>query len=276
LQVPGLTSAAPPAPLPLPAPEPSVSRTNRLLSQYNSHFDVRHAVDWIDLEQCHRMRYQVYCIENPYEDPADNPDGLEIDRFDGHAAHVLLRHKTTGKPVGAVRLILPWPGIPQNSFPIQQICAESQLIDPERMPLAQSAEISRFCLSKAVRRDLARQFDSGVELSPYVTLGLIRGLVQLSAEHAIRHWFIVVEPALLRFLKRLGLLFEPLGPLVEHHGMRQPCHADLDRLLAGAATLRPDVWSVITGEGCLWPPRARPAGTRIRYARAHIPARMVS
>jgi len=241
-----------------PSPiHPAGSDQAKLLRSYDRHFDVRIADDAIDLEQVHRLRYQVYCVENPFEDPAAHPHGREIDEYDDRSVHALLRHKATGMPIGAVRLILPHPGMPQDSFPMQQVCRHPTLNDPARFPVRRTAEVSRFCLSKNARRHLGDQFANDKELVPYFTLGLIRGLVQLSVANDISHWCIVVEPALLRFLKRLGLNFEPVGPLVDYHGMRQPCHADLEKLLAHCKIVRPDVWSVITGDGTLWPPRQK-------------------
>jgi N-acyl amino acid synthase of PEP-CTERM/exosortase system len=61
----------------------------------------------------------------------------------------------------------------------------------------------------------------------------------------------VVEPALLRVLRNFGLVFTPVGPLVDHHGRRQPAAANLNELLATCRRLRPDVWSVITDDGKL-------------------------
>jgi N-acyl amino acid synthase of PEP-CTERM/exosortase system len=217
------------------------------------------------LGQAHRLRYQVYCVENPFENPADNPDGLERDSYDAHSVHSLLSHRDTGHLVGAVRLILPRPEGAGHSFPMQAICMDAALADPRVFPVERAAEVSRFCVSKDFRRRLgeSRYADVGEaeararaaeerRLMPYVTLGLIRGLVQMSIDHGVRHWAIVVEPPLLRLLKTLGFIFQEIGPLVEHHGLRQPCHADLLQLLEGVRRLRPDVWDVVTERGRLW------------------------
>jgi N-acyl amino acid synthase of PEP-CTERM/exosortase system len=40
-----------------------------------------------------------------------------------------------------------------------------------------------------------------------------------------------MEPALIRILTRFGVEFTPIGDLMEHHGLRQPCVARLDDLL---------------------------------------------
>jgi hypothetical protein len=47
--------------------------------------------------------------------------------------------------------------------------------------------------------------------------------------------------------------FNPLGPLVEYHGRRQPCWVDLGIMLDRVHAERPDVWNVITDGGRLWP-----------------------
>ena len=40
------------------------------------------------LEQSYRLRYQVYCLERKFLRAEDYPNGLEIDVFDRHAAHI--------------------------------------------------------------------------------------------------------------------------------------------------------------------------------------------
>ncbi len=236
-----------------------------LAAAYDRHFAVRSCDTPELLARAQQLRYQVYCVENPFENPADNPDGQERDGYDAHSVHSLLSHRGTGCLVGAVRLILPRAGAAERSFPMQEVCGVPELSDPLVFPASRAAEVSRFCVSKDFRRRLgeSRYADVGEEearvrkaeerrLRPYVTLGLIRGLLRMSIDHGVRHWAIVVEPPLLRLLKTLGFVFLEIGPLVEHHGLRQPCHADLARLLEGVRRLRPDVWDVVTERGRLW------------------------
>ena len=100
-----------------------------------------------------------------------------------------------------------------------------------------------------------RAKDEERQIVPYITLGLIGGLVGLSARHGVTHWCAAMEYTLLRRLTRLGIYFQHVGPLVEFHGRRQPCVADLDNLLLGVKRQRDDVWDVLTRKGDLWPPR---------------------
>ena len=60
------------------------------------------------LEAVYRIRYQVLCVQNSFPDmnAADYPNQLEKDEYDNHACHALLRFKSSGAFVGAVRLSL--------------------------------------------------------------------------------------------------------------------------------------------------------------------------
>lgn len=209
-----------------------------------------------------RLRYQVYCIENRFEDPADNPDGLEHDAYDTRAAHCLLLHKPSGSWAGAVRLILPDEASPGRSFALQEVCTDPMIADPGQFPVLDMAEVSRFCISKDFRK---RQGDALFPASnepgerqderrviPNMTLGLIEGLVRMSLEHGVFYWCAVMERPLLRLLARLGIHFEDIGSLVDYHGRRQPCFLKLHTMLQQVRAERPDVWQILTDGGRHW------------------------
>ena len=82
-------------------------------------------------------------------------------------------------------------------------------------------------------------------------LGLIQILLQMSAQHGITHWCALMEPTLLRMLAGMGIRFKPIGPLVEHHGLRQPCSADIAQVLQAVKRERPAFWEVLTCGGVL-------------------------
>lgn len=227
--------------------------------------------DWFSAVQSHdeavrkdafRLRYQVYCVENPFEDPADNPDGLETDHYDSHAVHTNLIHKPTGLTAGTVRLVLPLADHPERSFAIHEVCTEELLKDPVAFPVARMGEISRFSVSKDFRRrrgdglyprfeevDRDRITAQSKRVIPNMTLGLIEGLVRMTVDNGLTHWCAVMEPALLRLLTRMGIHFEHIGPLVDFHGRRQPCYARLDRLLQRVRREQPEIWEVLTRDG---------------------------
>jgi len=239
-----------------------------LIDIYQRYFDVIPANTPELIEQAYRLRYEVYCVENAFENPAEHPDGLERDEFDSHSVHSLLIHRETGQVAGTVRLILPDP---RHPLPITQICSDPLLRDPILVPPGRTAEVSRFAVSKSFRRRATdkpivdggfmepRKPDPGDRrVIPHITLGLMKAVTQMSREHGITHLCAVMEPALLRLLGRLGIQFTPVGPLVDHHGRRQPCYGPLDDILAGIYQQRPDASDVITDGGRFWKSDAPP------------------
>ncbi len=214
------------------------------------------------LDEVHRIRYQVYCVENPYEDPTQNHGGLERDEYDNHSVHGLLVHAHSGASVGTVRLVMHKPGTHLGSLPIHRVCQHPDLRDPDFLPLETTAEFSRFAISKTFRRRVEDGAPLGAaELEnretdrfiPHITVGLITIALRLAFAHGITHVCAVMEPALLRLLGRFAIKFKPLGTQVEHHGWRQPCYTTVAAMLSEIELERPRMWETITDNGRLWP-----------------------
>jgi N-acyl amino acid synthase of PEP-CTERM/exosortase system len=234
-------------------PEPEETQLDR----FNASFSVVPARTVDQIQQAQRIRYQVYCVENKFEDTANHSDGLEHDEFDSHSVHSLLVHRASGRAMGTTRLILPVRGALENSFAVQQVCNNSML---KRLPLHLTAEVSRFSISKEFRRRKTDTLYEG-EVSqsearghlrssvPLMSIGLIQALVRMSAEHGITYWCAAMEPKLLRLLAAIGIRFEPLGSLVQHHGMRQPCYCEVTPMLNRVKDEQRELWEILTDAG---------------------------
>ena len=210
-------------------------------------------------EQAYRLRYQVYCVENSFENPLDHPEGLEMDEYDPRSAQSVVVDRPSQAVTGAVRIILPDPQAPGQSFPIQKVC-HHPMLQGHNLAATRSAEISRFAVSKQLSRRAADRhphlrhgdFTAANQVSvPHITLGLLNGIVRMSEEHGVTEWFAVMEPTLLRLLGRFGIHFSPIGTMVDYHGLRQPCHAEISTLLNRVRKERVDVWEIITDNGRL-------------------------
>jgi len=251
---------------------PEALSAGPILDRYNRWFTLI-AADTVELKrECFRLRYQVYCVENRFENPAEHPDGLESDAFDERAVHHLLVHHSTGAVVGTVRLVLPARARGRLELPIGQVCDEEYLVDTIGMPVDSTAEISRFAVSKTFRRrvtdaevvdggfqGLARNGDlSARRVLPHITFGLMRAVAKMSVDNGITHLVAVMEPALLRLVGRVGFEFTPIGPLVDYHGIRQPCFATNHDLGKGLIARRPDVMKTVSERGKYWQPSPRP------------------
>jgi N-acyl amino acid synthase of PEP-CTERM/exosortase system len=242
---------------------PLDSRNSRLIDLYNQYFEVIHAESAEHIRECFRLRYQVYCVENLFEDPLQNPGGLEIDEFDSAAMHSMLRHRQSGEIVGTVRLLLPRNGKKALGLPMRQICQHELLShDNSFLPWAGTAEISRFAVSKMMRRragdgTVVGRFDTSDHDSrrriPDTSLGLMQAVIAMASKSGMTHICAVMEPTLLRMLRRFGMVMPSIGPEVDYHGRRQPCYGHLDTGLARVWIQRPDVWEMLTCNGALWP-----------------------
>jgi len=216
------------------------------------------------IRQAHEIRYRVYCLETGFENPADNPDGLEKDAFDSHSVHGVLIHRASRAVMGTVRLVLPLADAPERSFAVQQVSDDPALTNNVEFPLRSTAEVSRFCISRQFRRRAGDTLydQEGVAPTaandpaerrngPLMRLGLIQVLVRMSARYGITHWCAVMEPKLLRMLDAMAIRFKPIGPLVEHHGVRQPCSCNIAEALRAVKAERPAFWDVLTCGGVI-------------------------
>jgi N-acyl-L-homoserine lactone synthetase len=202
-------------------------------------FEVAIAKTERELEAAFRLRHQVYCIERGYE---QGNGGLETDRFDARSRHAILTQRSTGRVVGTVRVVAPSLDGPTADLPVQALCASDMF---RMLPMGSTGEVSRFAISKDLR-------DVACAGNAMLRLGLIRGVIQISGEMQLTHWCAVMEHTLLRLLRLSAIHFQPLGPAIDHHGLRQPSWVCLSSMVARMRRERPAVWDYLTEGGTLW------------------------
>jgi N-acyl amino acid synthase of PEP-CTERM/exosortase system len=193
---------------------------------------------------------------------------LERDEFDVHSAHSLLIHRATNTALGTVRLILPVAGDLEHSFPVQRVLDPDSSRAFNQLPLASTAEVSRFSISRQLRRSTdvsGNQEQTGFvnNSGALMRLGLIQALVRMSLQHGITHWCAAMEPTLLRMLSAMAIRFRPVGPLVEYHGLRQPCYCVVADILDAVRRERPSFWAVLTDGGTLSQRASAPLGNNL-------------
>ncbi|WP_303286410.1 PEP-CTERM/exosortase system-associated acyltransferase [Marinobacter sp. SS8-8] len=237
---------------------------------FNSVFKVELATSPEVVNEVFELRYQVYCIDRPFEDPDCFADKREHDAYDPRSAHALIRHRITGDSVATVRLVMTGDhpeNLEQGDFPMEGHCIHRMGQQARNAfaaaPRAQIAEISRMAVSREFRRRLNEgesasgtsdsvcysDSENGKRAMPYISLGLFAAILQMSVRHGITHWMAVMEPAQLRLLKRFGVEFDHVGPVLEYHGLRRPAFTEAASLIDGIRRRRPDVWSLITDAG---------------------------
>ncbi len=241
---------------------------NDLVAAFNEYFEVVSADSPALLQEVFRVRYHILCIEQrlPNFQVSTYPDGLERDEYDRHSLHVLLRHRPSGKFVGTARLILADPLNPGKPFPIERYAKlDPSLIDIGKLPRQHTAEISRFAILSRFSENKGQRRRYGIETSaeqrnskhqrrfPHPLLALGVGVIAMCRKHSISHWLSVMDPALNRLLNLYSLHFEPIGPLVNYHGLRLPYYVNLTRMLDRAYAQHREVWELLTDYGKVWP-----------------------
>ena len=202
-------------------------------------FEVAVADTQEKLQAAYRLRHQVYCIERGYE---QGNGALETDRFDARAGHALLTQRSTGRIVGTVRVVAPRLDGPRADLPMQQLCDQEVF---RMLPMGSTGEISRFSISKDLR-------DAGCAGNAMLRLGLMQGIVRLSSDLRLTHWCAIMEHTLLRLLRVSAIHFQPLGPAIEHRGLRQPSWGSIGGVLSRIRRERPAIWDYLTEGGTLW------------------------
>ena len=235
------------------------STSTSLFGLYDSMFEgvIADSEDLVD--ECYKLRYQVYCVEHPFEEPDATKGEYERDEYDGHSIHALLRHRETGEFIGTVRLIMGAKDSPKR-MPIMDVCEENHIFLPDAIAKTPSVEISRFCISKDFRRRITDSMYSTAytkrelvavrnRVIPFMALGLMSMTFKLCRAHNIHQAYAVMEPSLIRLLSKLGIYFKPIGEPVEYHGVRQVTYITNHELFESLSNERPDVLELMTENG---------------------------
>jgi len=231
-----------------------------LLARHDLFFETRAANTPALIITAHALRFQVYCLERKFEKTEEHAGGIEVDAYDTHSAHGLLFYRLTGEALGTVRIISPNNGSTQDNLPMINILRDSNIDLAGYLPIERTVEVSRFAISKELRRRLTDRYNSTGNAAPrsrvererqgnLACLSLFQFIVRQSLALGATHWAAVMEVKLLRMFASMGIHFQPIGPMVLHHGLRQPSFGSISEVLQSIKREHYDYWSVITNAG---------------------------
>jgi N-acyl amino acid synthase of PEP-CTERM/exosortase system len=228
-----------------------------LLAQHNRYYSTVLADSPALLKAAHALRFQVYCLERAFEKAEEHPDGLKKDAYDAHSVHGVVFHRPTRGAIGTARMILPKVGV-DECFPVATLLRGSSLDLSDYVDLTKCIEVSRFAISKEFRRRKSDQMDAalltraqaGREIN-LAFLSLLQFVLRESVKRDVLYWTAVMEPKFLRLLARMGICYTAVGPMVMHHGIRQPCYCYLPDMLENARSVNRECWEVLTDGGVL-------------------------
>jgi N-acyl amino acid synthase of PEP-CTERM/exosortase system len=206
-----------------------------------------------DYDAMHRLRYQVFCNEVHFLNPALYPAGLEIDDFDAVSEHFLATNANANNDViGTVRLVR-WSE--RRSFPTaRHFGSLLEQLDRLKFPFHSTAEISRLCISKQYRKRLK---DGLLGLDGYegpgdrrrrypeVILELFKVMYLASRfDLGITHWIATFEDSLYRLLNRYGVHLELLSDEeIDYYGKVRIYGASIPQILEAMKMRRSEFYA---------------------------------
>lgn len=228
---------------------------------FRKYFRIDAAQDEALRDEVYHIRHQVYCEELKFE--PERPDRREIDDFDTHSIHCLMRG--VGEPhslVGCTRLVLAHPDDPDAPLPFERTCAQTldrSIIDPAKLPRNRIAEVSRLAVCGRYRR---RKGENREAVSvheedfgnkdqprfPYIPVGLYMGAISLALHNNIDTLFVLTEPRLASHFARLGVDIRQIGGPVEHRGLRVPSVMDVQSIVKNMRLIMRPLWREVDGE----------------------------
>jgi N-acyl amino acid synthase of PEP-CTERM/exosortase system len=208
-------------------------------------FQMKVANNDAERNSAYALRYQIYCVENEFENPADFPEEREHDHLDDRSVQGIVMHRKSRLVCGTARLVMPR----QSEGELD--ATFFSFANPDFLPKASTAEVSRFSSSKALKRQCelfpdTRKFLEQSPLLPHVTVSLLAFTFQEAVKNDVTHLCAVMKPSLMRLLGHFGCHFIPYGDIVEYHGLRQPCYLPMAKLMADVEREHPRVWEIVT------------------------------
>ncbi|MEJ2611075.1 MAG: PEP-CTERM/exosortase system-associated acyltransferase [Candidatus Thiodiazotropha sp.] len=205
-----------------------------LADNFFRYFISRYAASHHQKQISYSIRHQVYAEELGWE-PISHRQ-LETDQFDDYAHPCLLEHKRTGDIAGCVRLVVPQTERldiyhPYQQHPIEDINTHhiGQLSPTE------IGEISRLAVPNQFRRRANEQgkpfiFEHGSSKTvfnedeqrnfPHIAIGLYLSAIAMVELCDLELVLVVMEPRLMRHLKRFGICFHQISATFDFNGER--------------------------------------------------------
>lgn len=228
---------------------------------FKKYFELIPATDQATRDLVFGIRHEVYCSDLHFE--PERPDKREIDTYDAHSLHCLLRTRDEPhEPVGCIRIVLTNPDDPAKPLPFEHTCAEvldRRIIDPAALPRGRIAEVSRLAVRARYRRRRGEDREAAPindddfgsreqPRFPYIPISLYMSAIALAHRHDIDTLFVLTEPRLASHFAKLGVDIRRIGDAVEHRGARVPSVLDVNSVIKNMRFILRPIWRVVQQE----------------------------
>ncbi|HET6351016.1 MAG TPA: GNAT family N-acyltransferase [Coriobacteriia bacterium] len=155
-----------------------------------------------------RIRYQVYCLEKGWVDPATCPDGLESDEYDDDAVHFLVADHDSGRVLGSTRILLG------SKVTLPAV----KYLDPS---------LHGFAPSEVIEASRMASLPASRSQSHAIFLGLGQAMWEWAIDHEIGAWMALADAPVYRLMQLVGMPIIGSGKPVDYIGsMCIPCIVD--------------------------------------------------
>lgn len=194
------------------------------------------------MEELFRLRFKVYCEEWGFENPEDFPDKKESNAFDEIAEHFAIRSLPDDAIVGTARVICP----SDLSYPVIEHCTIDWCTHDRLLNSCgetRIGEVSRLAISKELRKRIEDNSEMGyISAVPDVqgtennkrkynfVHEFYKYLLLQSIDMGFTHWYVAMKRGLYVLLKRVGMVYHPIGPEIDYHGLRTPYLGNLEEI----------------------------------------------
>lgn len=220
-----------------------ISESLNLSKSFKSCFEIVPALTDTLRKEVFRVRHKVYCEELQYE--AIRSNKLEIDEYDAHALHLLIRNSENNEFIGCTRIIRPQSDNPGCFLPFEKLCEDAldrAIVNPLQFSRHKIGEVSRLAVISSYRRrkgDYNREINISDEdygtlnrpRFPYIPIALYFGTVELARINNIDYLFLLTEDRLANHFRKLGADIRIIGDPIEHHGKRVPSMLDVNQVV---------------------------------------------
>ncbi|GLR70357.1 PEP-CTERM/exosortase system-associated acyltransferase [Agaribacter marinus] len=223
-----------------------------------NYFEVTSELSNEDFDAMCRLRHEVYCKELGFA--FNSQEEKELDQYDKHAKFCVVKRKSTGEVVGAVRFVVIEQA--NHSLPIESTCNtyfEDCALLPQCFNSDEVAEVSRLVIAQKHRKknikgrtrvnkhyqckkssDKTTKYEKSAtdfqavnaqdrqELKnfKFIAVALYLGTMIIAKNTNRPHGFIITTPQLARSLACFGIQLKRIGHLYEYTGMRAPYYID--------------------------------------------------
>lgn len=240
-----------------PTRQPAARRD---LSQgFNNYFRIDRVEAGPLLDEVFHVRHEVYCEDLGFE--PERPDRREVDPYDAHSVHCLLRGAAAPHTrVGCTRIVLTDPADPYAPLPFERSCAETldrSIVDPAKLPRGSIAEISRLAVRAQFRRRKGEEHTAvaiqdedfaafgAQQRFPFIPTSLLLGAVALAEHNQVETIFVLTEPRLAAHFSHLGVEVRQIGAPISHRGTRVPSVMHIEEIIRNMRSLIRPLWEIV-------------------------------